>query len=37
MRGALQGKRIVRGRELECAQHYARRAAARKAPAAVTA
>jgi putative hydrolase len=37
MRGALQGKRIVRGRELECAQHYARRAAARNAPAAVSA
>jgi DNA polymerase (family X) len=37
LRGALQGKRIVRGRELECAQYYARRAATRNAPSAVSA
>jgi len=37
LRGALRGKRIVRGRELECAQYYARRAATRKEPSAVSA
>lgn len=37
MRGTLKGKRIVRGREVECAQYYARRAVVREAPSRVTA
>lgn len=36
-RGAFRGKRVVRGRELECAQYYARRAATSDPPAAVSA
>lgn len=36
LRGAFKGKRIVRGREVECAQYYAGRTAARATPVAAS-